>query len=129
MGQIKPTFTQVVALPVNIRIPVEIATMIGFPREIQIRHGMTLPVAIVDFMLRDPRYRNWFVGNPLEGIVETPVVGTTQPAVIEEPSEVVTESTGVETGVAADTLPPEAIVNPDEVTTSTTVVVKKKGKS
>ena len=120
--QIVPKFTQRVALPSEIRLPVNISILVGLPRTIVLRHGTAVPVAVLEFMLTDPRYKNWFAENPLQNISES-----TAPSV--PPSEA---PVGPEASVPPATA--EASVLGDgtdetPVEESVVVVVKKKGKS
>ena len=108
---VKPKFTQTVALPQQIKIPVDIATVCGSPRVIVLRHGTDIPVAVAEFMLNDPRYRGWFAENPLAGVAEDPAAVV--PAAVAEPAVVVP--------VAAE---PVAVEPSDEVP----LTIKKKGK-
>lgn len=118
--QIVPKFTQRVALPSEIRLPVNISVLVGLPRTIVLRHGTAVPVAVLEFMLTDPRYKNWFAENPLQNLLES-----TAPSVPPSETPVVPEASvppaTAEASVLGEGTP--ALEEP------AVVVVKKKGKS
>ena len=113
MKLITPRFAPTVALPTQIKIPVSVAQATGHPRIFVLIHGAKLPVGVIEFMLSDPRYRAWFIGDPLAGITPD---GTAEPTAVVTP-----DGTAEPTTINPDGTATPATINPDGTATPTTI--------